>query len=111
MLIQQFKRYIFLSYRRVIGPRDLKMIGQKNLRSFHSFLDFPVSWIQEKEKEPRKLANDKKWQWETKPTGYVENERTQHSEGTKRKLHLGIAHKRVRGLGAAVQTGGKSLIF
>ena len=87
------------------------MIGQKNLRSFHSFLDFPVSWIQEKEKEPRKLANDKKRQWETKPTGYAKNETPHHSEGTKRELHLGMADKRVRGMGAEVQTGEKSLIF
>ena len=69
------------------------MIGQKNLRSFHNFLDFPVSWIQEK--EPTKRANDKNWQFEMKPTGYAENERPQHSEGNKRKLELGMAHRGV----------------
>ena len=63
------------------------MNGQKNLRSFHNFLDFPVPWMW----EATKLTNDKYQEGETKPRGDAENEKW--SERPKRKL--GKAHRRV----------------
>ena len=73
------------------------MNRQENLRSFHNFVDFPVSWIQET--EPPKLANDTEWQWERKPKGDTENEKSQGSERYERKLQLGMAERRVREMG------------
>lgn len=63
------------------------MNGQKNLRSFHNFLDFPVPWMW----EATKLTNDKYQEGETKPRGDAENEKW--SKRPKRKL--GKAHRRV----------------
>ena len=69
------------------------MIRQKNLRSFHNFFDFPVSWILET--EPTKLANGK---------GYTENEKSQQSERHNRKMQLGMEHRRVREIGLPVHS-------
>ena len=73
------------------------MNRQENLRSFHNFVDFPVSWIQET--ESTNLLNDTEGQWERKPKGGTENEKSQRSERYKRKLQLGMAQRKVREVG------------
>ena len=73
------------------------MNRQENLRLFHNFVDFPVSWIQET--KSTNLQNDTEGQWERKPKGDTENEKSQRSERYKRKLQLGMAQRKVREMG------------